>query len=145
MLNLLPAYLVDLGPDMITWSGQPVQLDATVQEGVTVESYTWSANPPDGVVFDPGPSVEDPIVTITKSTDNPSSVVLKLVVEDGVNPPVAKTMIIDVYDDACQAAIGKGIGTGADIDGNCVVNFADFALMATKWLNDTGLTGPIPK
>jgi len=57
-------------------------------------------------------------------------------------------MTIDVYDDACQAAIGKGLGAEdarADIDGNCVVNFADFVLLAETWLEDTGLIEPIPK
>jgi hypothetical protein len=56
-------------------------------------------------------------------------------------------MTIDVYDDACKAAIGKGLAADypADVDGNCIINFADFAVMATTWLNDTGLTGPIPK
>jgi hypothetical protein len=56
-------------------------------------------------------------------------------------------MAIDVYDDACQAAIGRGLAADypADFDRNCVINFDDFALMATTWLNDTGLTEPVAK
>jgi len=66
---------VDAGKDMITWSGEPVTLDATIREGMTVESLAWSADPdeswsadPDeSVVFDPPEAnIEDPTVTITK-------------------------------------------------------------------------------
>jgi hypothetical protein len=57
----------DAGPDWITWSGQAVQLDATIDDdGVSALTYTWSADPNDGVVFDPNEFVEDPTVTITK-------------------------------------------------------------------------------
>jgi len=65
MAEMLSPYSVDVGPDMITWSGEPVKLDATVQDGVAVESFTWSADPDDSVVFD-SKSIEAPTVTITK-------------------------------------------------------------------------------
>jgi len=65
MIGLGAAYSVDPGGDMITWTDEPVELDASVEEGVTVESYAWSANPDEGVVFD-SKSIEDPTVTITK-------------------------------------------------------------------------------
>jgi hypothetical protein len=146
MVEILTPYSVHAGDDMITWSGEPVELDATVQEGVTVVSYAWSAHPNDGVVFS-DETVEDPTVTITKDTDNPSTVKLTLTVNDGENPPVTDAMTIDVYDDACKAAIGKGLAADnpGDFDGNCITSFADLAVMATKWLNDTGLTGPVAK
>ncbi len=144
MAEMLSPYSVDAGINMITWSGEPVELDATVQEGVTVVSYGWSAEPNDGVVFS-DETVEDPNVTITKDTDNPSTVRLTLTVNDGVNPPVTDSIRIDVYDDACLAAIGKGLSADnpTDFDGNCITNFEDLAVMATKWLNDTGLTEPV--
>jgi len=147
MIGLDAAFTVHAGDDMITWSGQPVELDATVQEGVAVVSYAWSASPADGVVFDPTPFVEDPTVTITKATDNPTSVTLKLEVSDGVNPAVTSSLTIDVYDDACQAAIGKGlvVDNKVDLDGNCIVDLADFALMALTWLDENSLTAPVPK
>ena len=56
-------------PDMITWSGKPVNLDATVVDDGTSElTYLWTAtsNMGDTIVFTPGDDVEDPIVTITK-------------------------------------------------------------------------------
>ena len=338
MADLLTPYSVDAGDDVITWSGRPVELDATVQEGVTVTSYAWSAEPNEGVVFS-DETIEDPDVTITKPAfaltavtianpgfevpvltdgdwtstppawtdghynvtaptvwvvgdsdagvynptaaagyggvapegdnvmyatsgagydkgmsqvlsanlqantqydlsalvgnpflfngstapgdyriemlaggvvlasdagpppaddttwktasltydsgadpaqlgealeirllavnfangkgvdfDNvqltaegppaePHSVRLTLTVNDGENPPVRNAMTIDVYDDACKAAIGKGLGADnpGDFDGDCITSFTDLAVMATKWLNDTGLTGPVPK
>jgi hypothetical protein len=131
---------------MITWSGQPVELDATIQDGVTVVSYAWSADPNDGVVFS-DETVEDSTVTITKDTDNPSTVKLTLTVNDEVNPPVTDSIRIDVYDDACKATIGKGLAADnpADISGDCKISLEDLAEMAAKWLNDTGLAGPQPK
>ena len=131
---------VDAGVDMITWSGEPVQLNGTGYGGIS--SYAWSADPDDGVDFS-ATDIEDPTVTITKATDNPSTVML-ILVGDGT---FTDTMAIDVYDDACQAAIGMGLAADypADFDRNCVINFDDFALMATTWLNDTGLTEPVPK
>lgn len=51
--------------------------------------------------------------------------------------------MIDVYDDACLAArIGKGLEADytAAIDGNCIINLEDFAVMATTRLVDYTLT-----
>ena len=145
-----PLYSVDAGVDMITWSGQAVPLTPTVvnnTEPYTALTHAWSADPADGVKFS-DPDVEAPTATITKATDNPSTVTLTLAVHDGVHPSVQDTMTIDVYDDACLAArIGKGLATNhpTDLDGNCITNLGDLAVMVTKWLNDTGLTGPVVK
>jgi len=137
------------GVDMITWSGKAVQLDPNVKNNdVTPLTYLWTAAPDDGVVFDPNEFVEAPAVTITKATDNPSTVELRLAVnnEGSVNPPVPDTMTIDVYDDACAAArSGAGLTHEIDLDGNCIINFGDFALMATTWLDDSSLIAPVPK
>jgi len=65
MLELDAPFSVDAGADMVTWSGEPVRLDAAVQDGVAVSSYAWAAEPSDGVVLN-SDSVEDPTVTITK-------------------------------------------------------------------------------
>ena len=73
---------------MITWSGQAVQLDATVEDfGEPPLTYAWSADPGEGVVFS-DPEVEDPTVTITKPapTDDATIIMLTLAVSDGVNP-----------------------------------------------------------
>jgi hypothetical protein len=138
----LPPSSVDAGDDMITWSGQAVQLDPNVVgEPLT---YVWRADPNDGVEFS-DPNVPDPNVTITKTAPTGDAATVKLTLV--VNDEYEGTMTIDVYDDACQAAIGKGLAADnpGDFDGNCITSFADLAVMATKWLNDTGLTGPVAK
>lgn len=126
--------------DMITWSGQPVQLDANV--GDPPATYAWSADPDAGVVFS-NPNIEAPTVTITKVTGNPSVVTLTLVVDDLYEG----TMTIDVYDDACKAAIGKGLAADnpTDLSGDCVTGLEDFAVLASTWLNDNALTAAQPK
>jgi alpha-galactosidase len=151
MIELGAAYSVDAGDDMISWSGQPVGLDATVEDGVAVVSYAWSAESPDPdnttVVFDSS-SIEDPTVTISKAAGDPVSVALKLTVNDGENQPVTDIMTIKVYDDACEATrLGMSLAANnaADISGDCEISLKDLAETAAKWLNDTGLAGPQPK
>ncbi len=146
-----PLYSVDTGKDMITWSGQAVPLAPTVvnnTEPYTALTYVWSADPADGVIFsDPG--VENPTVTITKAaTGDALTVTLTLVVHDGIHPAVQDTMTITVYDNACLATrFGLGLAANhpTDLDGNCTTDSRDFAVMTTKWLNDTGLTEPVAK
>ena len=147
--GLLDLYfsLIDAGDDMITWSGQAVELDATVEDNsVPGLTYAWSADPDTGVLFS-ATDVEDPTVTITKATDNPSTVTLTLVFDDGTIL-VQDTMTIDVYDDACKATLGAGkrADNPTDIVGDdCITNFEDFAAMAKKWLVDKSLTAPVVK
>jgi len=144
-----PLYSVDTGEDWITWSGEPVLMDPNIvyySDPPAALTYTWSGDPAGGVVFS-DETVETPTVTITKATANPSTVTLTLAVHDGVHPTVQDTMTIDVYDDACLAAIGKGLAADnpGDFDGNCVTGLEDLAVMATKWLTNKGLTEPVVK
>jgi hypothetical protein len=81
-------YSVDAGEDMITWSGEPVELDAVVQD-ITVESYAWTADPDAGVGFS-SETVEDPTVTITKPTSALSAVTI-------VNPSFESPAKADAY------------------------------------------------
>jgi len=143
---------VNAGVDMITWSGQQVQLDPNIAEKEgsdwTNLTYAWSADPDDGVEFS-DPNALAPTVTITKATSNPSIVTLTLAVnnEGRVEPPVTNTMTIDVYDDSCLAAKAAGSVEldPTDIDGNCITAFEDFALMAITWFDDYSLKEPVPK
>jgi len=144
---------VDAGVDMVSWSGEPVQLDPNVVEQPgsdwTNLTYLWSAEPADGVEFS-DPNTLAPMVTITKATENPSVVTLMLAVNNEGNPPeeaVADTMKIHVYDDACIAAVDLGLTelSASDIDGDCITDFVDFALLAARWLDDYTLTEPVPK
>jgi len=135
----------DAGIDMITWSGQSVQLNPSA--GDPSLSYTWSAEPDAGVVFS-NPNAEAPAVTISKPADGvPVAVTLVLTVKGGLNPVEGDRMTIDVYDDACEAAKAAGLAADnpTDIDGNCITNFDDFAVLASKWLKDTGLKEPTVK
>jgi len=60
---------------------------------------------------------------------------------------VKDTMLIDVYDDACEAAKAAGLGADnpGDFDEDCVTDYGDLAELAEKWLSYNGLTEPIPK
>jgi len=143
--------VVDAGIDMISWSGQAVTMDPNVVNNDTQVpqrplSYAWSAEPPDGVEFS-DPAALAPTVTITKATDNPSVVTMTLAVTLPGKDPVTDTMTIDVYDDACLAALDLGLAVidPTDLDENCITNFVDFALLATTWLDDYTLTEPVAK
>jgi len=158
MVELLPAYSVNAGDDMITWNGEEVPLNATIQDSNTVASYEWIALNPDPshitVVLDPAvneldPStsvVANPTITITKPAGEALEITLMLKVDDGINKTVIDTINIEVYDDACKATrFGLGITSIADISGNCVLNLEDIAAIAETWLKFTGLSAPIAK
>ncbi len=72
------------------------------------------------------------------------TVTLTLAVNDEGNPtPVTDTMTIDVYDDACLAALATTVGDyPADFDESCKTGLEDLAVMLSTWLNYTGLTEP---
>jgi hypothetical protein len=156
MLDLLvgkDAPAVDAGDDMITWSSEAVTLSPDVVEKTgsswTDLTYTWTANPAVGVVFDPNGFVEAPEVTITKVTGNPSLVFLKLEVNNSgrTGHGVINAMQIDVYDTACEAAIGKGLAADnpTDINSDCITGLADFAELAFRWLDGEALPAAVKK
>jgi hypothetical protein len=76
-----------------------------------------------------------------------STVTLTLAVNNEVNPdPVTDTMSINVYGNACLAAVGKGfIIDQTDFDEDCITNFKDFAVLAATWLDNYKPTGPVVK
>ncbi len=151
---------VDAGDDMISWLGQAVTMDPNIVEAPgsdwTSLTYLWTVEP--NGIGDPNLDVvitdadqKDASVTITKTapTGDATVVTMTLAVnnEGRLDPPVTDTMTIDVYDDACLAAKATGSVEldPTDIDENCITNFVDFAVMATAWLDDYTLTGPVPK
>jgi len=89
---------VDAGQDREATSGDPIQLDATVvDDGVSVLTYAWRADPTDGVVFS-ATDVEDPIVTITRIARGPQTYTLTLAVYDELyRTPVEDSLEIIVY------------------------------------------------
>ena len=57
---------IDAGGDVITWSGQSVPLNSTIDDdGTSPLTYLWTAIPTYGVTFDPDEYAENPTVTIT--------------------------------------------------------------------------------
>ncbi len=139
---------IDAGVDKITWSGEPVIMEPNVAQRQgsdwTNLTYKWTAVPDTGVVIS-NDQIAAPIVTITKATNNPSLVALVLEVNNAerTGHGVKNAVMIDVYDTACKAAIGKGLLAEhqTDIDGNCITDFADFAVLALQWLDSEVLTG----
>jgi len=140
---------VDAGADWITWSGEPVNPNATVvNNGAGDLTCAWTADAPAGVTveFNPvGADVVDPTVTITRAPGDAVTVTLTLAVDDGVNPPVEDTITIDVYDDACKATIGMGLTTPTDFNEDCITDLEDLAVMLAAWLNDISPIGPVAK
>ena len=150
---------VDAGVDMVTWSGQAVQLDPNVVNNDTTEpqgilTYLWTAEPngigdPNLDVVITGADQEDASVTITKTapTGDATVVTMTLAVTLEGKDPVTDTMTIVVYDDACLAALDLGLAVidPTDLDENCITNFEDIAVMATTWLVDYTLTEPVAK
>jgi hypothetical protein len=129
---------VDAGPDMITWNGQTVSLTGSTS---LVGSITWSAIPAAGASITGGDTLT-PDVTLTPEV-SPFTYMLKLDIDGNYD-----VMMIDVYDDACEAAKAAGLGADnlGDVDGNCITDFKDFAVVvATLWLTDKTLTAPVPK
>jgi hypothetical protein len=149
---------VEAGPDMISWSGQTVTMDPNVVNNDTTEpqgtlTYLWTAEPngigdPNLDVAITGADTENASVTITKTATGDATVVkMTLAVTLPGKAPVKDSMTIDVYDDACLAALDLGLATigTADLDGNCITNFKDFAVLAATWLDNYKPTGPVVK
>jgi hypothetical protein len=111
-------------------------------------TYKWTAIPDTDVVISDD-EIAAPTVTITKATNNPSAVVLMLEVNNvgRTESGMISTMQIDLYDTPCKAAIGKGLleAYPTDLDGNCIINLADFTELALQWLDSGVLPEPQKK
>jgi hypothetical protein len=119
---------------------EPAQLAEALEIRLLAVNFTDGK----GVDFD------DVGLTAEGPTPDPYVVMLTLDVnkEGRVEPPIRDTMKIDVYDNACKAArIGKNLAEDnpGDFNGDCITDANDLAELATNWVNDTGLTAPIPK
>jgi hypothetical protein len=142
---------VDAGDDWVTWSDQPVALNPVVvnndfQDPNRPLAYEWTAEGGASVVvFDPNEFVLAPTVTITAIGD-PNVVTLTLAVTLQGKNPVTDTAVIDVYDDACKAAIGTDVEFAVtDFNGNCITGLGDFAEMSKAWFVEYQLEEPAVK
>lgn len=134
--NLPPA--VDAGPGFITWVGQPVQLNAAVTDENT-PVLSWTSAPAANASFS-NAAVEDPTAVFAAV----GTYTLTLTADDGFNPPVSDTLIVNVYGDACEAArTGTNNRPATDIVVDCVIDLEDFAQIASNWLLDYALAAPV--
>jgi len=148
------------GDDWLAWSGQEVTLDTTVTNNDPDEPhadliYAWSADAASNadtnltITITPKVDPADATVLITKTADTSDATVVKItlaVTLPGKNP-VKAHMTIDVYDDACKAAVAIGQATidPGDFNANCKTSFEDIAMMAIEWFLDYSITAPIAK
>ena len=144
-------------PTPITWSGMSTALVADVVADPNGElNYTWYAEP-DGS-GDPNltvtitPDAEDnSAATIEVINDAPTGEVVNItvtvVVEEGTAIEGTSTPVtIDVYDTDCLAAReGLGLSSTTDLVVNCKTDLADFAEIATAWLENYAPDAPQPR
>ena len=123
------AYTYDSGDDALLGEPLQIQLLCIDSNEVDFDDVQLTAEAPTIVPY---------TVTLTLAVNN----------EGSATPDVTDTMKIDVYDNACEAArIGKDLGTDnpGDLNGNCITDPNDLAVLAAKWLAGNALTAPIPK
>jgi len=136
--NLPPE--VDAGSDVVTWLQDGLStgdMEATVTDtGVhtmqwTVVSEPNDPNSPDAVITDP--SAEDTSITLSALGEY----VLKLEAADSEYSS-SDTVTINVYNDSCEAA--KALPGyepfPGDLNGDCIVDDLDLAILEKDWLKD---------
>jgi len=145
--NLPPE--VDAGKDVVTWLAdgvRTVNLDATVTDDGLLIPYTeWTVvsepndpNSPDAVITDP--SAEDTSITLSAVGEY----VLQLEAFDG-EYTTSETVTINVYNDGCEAAqsLPDYEPVPGDLNGDCIVDDLDLAILQENWLKDNSLTEEI--
>jgi len=138
---------VDAGADVLTWLAddglRTKNLDATVtdDEAYTVQ-WTVVSEPndptsPDAVIADP--SAEDTSITLAALGEY----VLQLEASDGEYTG-SDTVTINVYNDGCEAAqsLPDYVPSPGELNGDCIVNDLDLAILQEDWLTDTSLIEP---
>ncbi|MGB2865842.1 MAG: hypothetical protein WBC05_21095 [Sedimentisphaerales bacterium] len=137
--NLPPR--ADAGADIATWLQDGTRignLDATVtdEEATTVQ---WSvvSEPNEGTAVIENGIAEDTSVTLSAVGEY----VLQLLATDGEYSG-SDTVTINVYNDSCEAAqsLPDYVPIVGDLNGDCLVDDADLALLEENWLKDNSLT-----
>ncbi|MBN2212261.1 MAG: LamG domain-containing protein [Sedimentisphaerales bacterium] len=151
--NLVPYVTAGDDQDLVHYlSGQNVQLDGelVVNDGNpanatllwTVESAPAGAG---ALLFSPDATVENPTVTFH----------IPLVEGDYTFRLTADDTAVQVYDEVtihlevatCSDVVAQGLNPATDVNDDCYVDLADFALLAADWLEcvepqDPGCTWP---
>jgi len=142
--NLPPK--VEAGANAVTWLVDGIMiknLDGTVTDTDpttvqwTVVSEPNDPNNPDAVIADP--SAEDTTVTLSALGEY----VFELAASDGEYAGT-DTVMINVYNDGCEAAqsLPDYEPSPGDLNGDCIVDELDLAILEEDWLVDTSLTEP---
>jgi len=135
---------VDAGADVVTWleGGARIgNLDATVIDDGAISPYTvqWTvvSEPNEGAAVIETAAAEDTSITLTELGEY----VLQLEASDGEYSG-SDTVTINVYSDSCQAAqlLPDYVPLAGDLNGDCLVDEADLALLEENWLQDNSLT-----
>jgi len=132
---------VSAGADVVTWlqDGPRVgTLDATVtDEDPYTVSWTVVSEPNVGDAVIEAATAEDTTVTLLAVGEY----VLQLEASDGEYAG-SDTVTINVYGDSCQAAqsVPGYEPLVGDLNGDCIVDEADLALLEENWLQDSSLT-----
>jgi len=137
--NLPP--VVDAGNDLVTWLVDGVRtgnLDATVTDA---DAYTvqWTvvSEPNEGTAVIETATAEDTSITLSALGEY----VLQLDAFDGEYTG-SDTVTINVYNDGCQAAqaLPDYEPFPGDLNGDCIVDDLDLAILQEDWLKDNSLT-----
>jgi hypothetical protein len=126
------------GDDQYDWldpTSATVALNGLVDDdGASPVTTLWTVDDPNNV------TITSPTSLVTTATiDAAVTRTFTLTATDGTGS-LDDTMVANVYDDACAAAIGDPAQTlagdisGPSGDSDCVVNMYDFAAMAIDWL-----------
>lgn len=135
---------VDAGSSVVTWleaGTATVELNGTVADQTNdVTTIQWSvASSPSGSTVD---IADSSVATTTASFTQTGRYILELSAVDATRQEDSDLMEVNVYADSCEAAKNNPSGYTApqyDFNGDCQVNFADFAIFAEAWLQDASL------
>ena len=139
--NLPPQ--VDAGANAVTWLEDGVRtknLDSTVtDEGAYTVQWTVVSEPNEGTTVIETVDAEDTSITLMAVGEY----VLQLEASDGEYTG-SDTVTINVYNDGCEAAqsLPDYEPSPGDLNGDCIVNDLDLAILQENWLKDTSLTEP---
>ena len=138
--NLPPR--VEAGADIATWlqdGSTNGSLDATITDEEAPVILMWSvvSEPNEGATVIEDVYSEDPNVTLSAVGEY----VLNLLAFDGEYRS-EDTVTINVYNDSCEAAqsLPDYVPIVGDLNGDCLVDEADMALLEENWLKDNSLT-----
>jgi len=139
---------VDAGRSVVTWlkaGTTTVDVNGTVTDETNdVTEILWSvvSSPPGSTVVIDNNSVEDTTATFTQK----GQYVLQLYAKDAMNNEDSDRIAVNVYSDSCEAAKNSPYGYTAplyDFSDDCIEDFNDFALFATRLLEDASLTSDL--